>query len=343
MKDALPAALVGLDIAKNWFQVHGADAKGKPVFRHKLRRDQLEVFFSQLPATVIGMEACATAHHWARTLAGLGHRVRLLLPQYVKPFVKRSKTDSADAEAICETMRRFGIRDVPIKDREQKGSLLLHGARDLLVRQRTMLTNALRGFAAEFGLVVGQGAWNIAKLREVLHTADETVFPEVAHTTTQLIFAQWDALERKIEGLEKQIMAWHRTNEVSRRLASTPGIGPINATLLAATVPDARQFKSGREFAAWIGLVPKESSSGGKQRLGHISKRGNPYVRRLLIFGAQAVLRWTKRGKGMQTPWLLALIERRPPNIVAVAIANKMARIAWALLMRNETYRSATT
>jgi transposase len=340
--DIVPAASVGLDIAKTWFQVHGADAEGKPVFRHKLRRDQLEAFFQQLPATVIGMEACATAHHWARTLTALGHQVRLLPPQYVKPFVKRSKTDSADAEAICEAMRRSGIRDVPVKTCEQQGSLTLHRARDLLVRQRTMLTNALRGFAAEFGLIVGQGAWNVVKLREVLHTASGDVFPEIARATTQLLFAQLDELGRRIETLEKQIMAWHRASPESRRLATIPGIGPINATLMAATVPDPRQFKSGREFAAWIGLVPKETSSGGKQRLGHISKRGNPYMRRLLIVGAHAVLRWTKRGKGMQTPWLLALIERRPPNVVAVAIANKMARIAWALMMRNETYRSAT-
>ena len=341
MKDIVAAASVGLDIAKTWFQVHGADADGKPVFRYKLRRDQMEAFFQELPPTVVGMEACATAHHWARSLGALGHQVRLLPPEYVKPLVKRSKTDSADAEAICEAMRRSGIRDVPVKSCEQQGSLMLHRARDLLVRQRTMLTNALRGFAAEFGLVVGQGAWNITKLREVLQTVDEVTFPEVARATTQMLFAQWDELERRIETLEKRIMSWHRSNPESRRLATIPGIGPINATLMAATVPDARQFQSGREFAAWIGLVPKESSSGGKQRLGHISKRGNPYMRRLLIVGAHAVLRWTRRGKGMQSPWLLALIERRPANVVAVAIANKMARIAWALMMRNETYRSA--
>lgn len=276
MKDALPAALVGLDLAKNWFKVQGADAEGKPVFRYKLRRDQLTAFFGELPKTVVGMEACATAHHWARTLAGLGHRVRLLPPQYVKPFVKRSKADSADAEAICEAMRRSGIRDVPVKTCEQQGSLMLHRARDLLVRQRTMLTNALRGFAAEFGLVVGQGAWNIAKLREVLHTVDETVFPEVARTTTQLIFAQWDELERKIEALEKQIMAWHRTNEVSRRLASIPGIGPINATLLAATVPDARQFKSGRELRHGSGRCRRKARQAASKGLVTSRNGGTP-------------------------------------------------------------------
>jgi transposase len=194
-----------------------------------------------------------------------------LPPQYVKPFVKRSKTDSADAEAICETTWRSGIRDVPVKTCEQQRSLMLHRARDLLIRQRTMLTNALRGFAAEFGLVVGQGAWNIGKLRALLHTADDSIFPEIAQTTTQMLFGQWDELQRKIDTLEKRIMAWHRESPESRRLASIPGIGPINATLMAATVPDARQFRSGREFAAWIGQVPKESSSGGKQRLGLVT------------------------------------------------------------------------
>ena len=333
---------VGLDIAKTWFQAHGADHEGKLVFRRKLKRDQVLRFFAELPATTIGMEAFSTAHHWARQLAGLGHRVRLIPPQYVKPFVKRSKTDSADAEAICEALRRSGIRDVAVKTPEQQGSLMLHRARDLLVRQRTMLTNALRGFAAEFGLVVAQGAWNIAKLRELLHGADASVLPDEARDTAQMLFGQLDELGHKVELLERRIMAWHRSNEVSRRLASIPGIGPINATLITATVADAAQFRSGREFAAWIGLVPREHSSGGKQRLGGISKRGNPYLRRLLIVGAHAVLRWTRRGKGMQTAWLLGLIERRPANVVAVAIANKMARIAWALMARGGEYRSAT-
>ena len=333
---------VGLDIAKTWFQAHGADGEGKPVFRRKLRRDQVLRFFKDLPATTIGMEACSTAHHWARQLTGLGHRVRLIPPQYVKPFVKRSKTDTADAEAICEALRRSGIRDVAVKTPEQQGSLMLHRARDLLVRQRTMLTNALRGFAAEFGLIVPQGAWNITKLRELLHGANTSVLPDEARDTAQMLFGQLDELGHKIELLDRRIMAWHRSNEVSRRLASIPGIGPINATLIAATVADAAQFRSGREFAAWIGLVPREHSSGGKQRLGGISKRGNPYLRRLLIVGAHAVLRWTRRGKGMQTAWLLGLIERRPANVVAVAIANKMARIAWALMARGGEYRSAT-
>lgn len=239
-------------------------------------------------------------------------------------------------------MRRAGIRDVAVKTPEQQGALMLHRARDLLVRQRTMLTNAMRGFAAEFGLIVPQGVGNMTRLREILQTADAATFPDEARETAQTLFAQVDELRHQIELLDRRIMAWHRANAVSRRLASIPGIGPINATLIAATVTDAAQFRSGREFAAWIGLVPREHSSGGKQRLGGISKRGNPYLRRLLIVGAHAVLRWTRRGKGMQSAWLLGLIERRPANVVAVAIANKLARIAWALMARGGEYRSAT-
>lgn len=334
-------ALVGLDIAKNWFQVHATDGEGKPVLRRKLRRDQVVAFFAELRSVTVGIEACSTSHHWARTIERLGHRVRLIPPQYVKPFVKRSKTDSADAEAIAEAMRRCGIRDVAIKTPEQQAALAVHRARDLLVRQRTMLTNAVRGFAAEFGIVSARGAWHVPALRERLQEAEPEELPEAAREVLQVLFRQFDDLDRRIERLERQIMAWHRESEVSRRLATIPGIGPINATLIAATVPDASQFRSGREFAAWIGLVPREHSSGGKQRLGGISKRGNPYLRRLLIVGAHAVLRWTRRGKGMQTTWLAALIERRPPNVVAVAIANKVARIAWAVMARGGTYRSA--
>ena len=334
-------ALVGLDIAKNWFQVHAADREGRPVLRRKLRRDQVVAFFAEMPPVTVGIEACSTSHHWARTIERLGHRVRLLPPQYVKPFVKRSKTDSADAEAICEAMRRSGIRDVAIKSPEQQAALAVHRARDLLVRQRTMLTNAVRGFAAEFGIVSAKGAWHVPALRERLHGAEPEELPAAAREVLQVLFGQFDDLDRRIEQLERQIMAWHRESEVSRRLATIPGIGPINATLIAATVPDASQFRSGREFAAWIGLVPREHSSGGKQRLGGISKRGNPYLRRLLIVGAHAVLRWSQRGRGMQTPWLMALMERRPPNVVAVAIANKVARIAWAVMARGGVYRSA--
>ena len=331
---------VGLDIAKNWFQVHAADAEGKPVLRRKLRRDQVETFFAALPATVVGIEACSTSHHWARTIQSAGHRVRLIPPQYVKPFVKRSKTDSADAEAICEALRRAGIRDVAVKSRDQQAALAVHRARDLLVRQRTMLTNAIRGFAAEFGIVARQGPWHVSALRDHLKDIDEDTVPAAAGGAMALLFDQFDDLGERIDELEQRILAWHRASDVSRRLATVPGIGPLNATLIAATVADAAQFKSGREFAAWIGLVPREHSSGGKQRLGGISKRGNPYLRRLLIVGAHAVLRWTRRGKGMQTAWLTGLIERRPPNVVAVAIANKLARIAWALMARGGVYQS---
>jgi transposase len=334
-------ASIGLDIAKTWFQVHAADRDGKPVLRRKIRRDQVLQFFGSIPPCVIGIEACSTSHHWARAIESTGHQVRLIPPQYVKPFVKRSKTDSADAEAICEALKRAGIRYVPIKTRKQQASLALHRARDLLVRQRTMLTNMIRGTAAEFGIVVPTGSQRVGGLREALQSAELNVLPDEARGTVQLLFAQLDDLGQRIETLEQRILAWHRANDVSRRLASIPGIGPMNATLLAATVPDASQFKSGREFAAWIGLVPREHSSGGKQRLGGISKRGNPYMRRLLIVGAHAVLRWTRRGKGMQNDWLLGLIERKPANVVAVAIANKLARIAWAIMARGGVYQSA--
>ena len=238
-------------------------------------------------------------------------------------------------------LRRPGIRDVAVKSREQQAILAVHRARDLLVRQRTMLLNAIRGFAAEFGIVVAQGSWHVSALRERLRSAEDDELPAAARETIATLFEQLDELAGRIDVLERRILVWHRESEVSRRLATAPDIGPLNATPIAATVPDASQFSSGREFAAWIGLVPREHSSGGKQRLGGISKRGNPYLRRLLIVGAHAVLRWTRRGKGMQTPWLLGLIERKPANVVAVAIANKLARIAWALMARGGTYRSA--
>ena len=285
---------IGLDIAKSVFQVHGIDAPEKVVVRKQLRRRQVLEFFKALPPCLIGMEACATAHYWARELTKLGHEVRLMPAKDVKAYVKRNKNDAADAEAICEAVRRPTMRFVQIKSTEQQGRLMLHRARDLLMRQRTQVINAVRAHLAELGIVAVQG--------------------------------------------RDGIMVQHRLSEASKRLESIPGIGVIGATAIAATVPDPKVFGSGRDFAAWIGLVPREDSSGGKQKLGPISKRGDRYLRRILVVGACAVLRYARHKPG-KYPWLTKLLARKPFKVVAVALANKMARIAWALLAKGGTYR----
>jgi transposase len=331
--------MIGLDLAKNVFQVHGVDARERPVLRKRLSRTKVLAFFAQLPPCRVGMEACPGAHWWARQLVQLGHDVKLMPPQYVRPYVKRNKNDAADAEAICEALTRPSMRFVPVKSLEQQSALLLHRTRDLLVAQRTQLANALRGHLAEFGVVAAKGLGRVRELITLLAEAHDDRVPPLAREVLMAVVAQLRDVEQKIAELERQLLAWHRTNEVSQRLVTIPGVGPITATALVATVGDPAYFRSGRQFAAWLGLIPRQRSSGGKEWFGGISKRGDGYVRRLLVHGARAVVRWQKRGVTAPT-WLSDLLLRRPVNVATVALANKNARIAWALMVRNETFQA---
>ena len=319
-----------MDIAKKVFQVHGIDAKEKVVVRKQLRRSQVTAFFAALPPCLIGMEACATAHYWARELRKLGHEVRLMPAKDVKAYVKRNKNDAADAEAICEAVRRPTMRFVQVKSAEQQGRLMLHRTRDLLMRQRTQLINALRAHLAELGIVAAQGNAGLKELVKIIAGERDARLPVDAHASLVVLAAGLHAVQTMIGSIDKRIMIEHRSNEASKRLRSIPGIGIVGAS---AIVADPMAFRSGRDFAAWIGLVPREDSTGGKQKLGPISKRGDRYLRRILVVGACAVLRYA-RHKPEKYPWLTKLLERKPFKVVAVALANKMARIAWALLAR---------
>jgi transposase len=329
--------LIGLDIAKSVFQVCGVDEAGDVVLTKRLRRDGLLRIFAQQAPTVVALEACATAHHWGRELMGLGHEVRLLPPRYVKSYVWRNKTDAADAAAICAASRDRRIVAVPVKSMEQQAVLSLHRVRDLLVRQRTMLGNALRATLAEFGIVAPQGHAGLTQLRALV--GDGSGLPELAREAAAALTAQWSALHERIRGLERSIERHHRNDAQSQRLATIPGIGPITATAQAATLGDARHFRTGRHLAAWLGLTPKEHASGLKRRQGGISKRGDAYLRRLLILGAQSRLRRHKAQAADADPWLAALCQRRPTPVVATALANKTARIVWAVMTRGEPYR----
>jgi transposase len=328
---------VGLDLAKHVFQVHGVDANGATVLRKQLRRGQVLAFFAKMPPCLIGLEACATAHHWARELGALGHEVRLMPAQYVKAYVKRNKTDAADAEAICEAVRRPSMRFVPIKTAEHQAALLLHRGRERLVRLRTAVANALRAHLAEFGVTAPLGLRNLAGLIAIVRDETDARLPELARTVLRVLADQVEQLTTALATLEQQLMAWHKSNPVSQRLATIPGIGPIIATAIAATVAEPSEFRSGREFAAWLGLVPRQSSTGGKARQSGISKRGDRYLRRLMINGSSANLLRSKATNA--DPWVIGLRGRRPPLVVAVALANKTARIAWAVMQRQEDYR----
>jgi transposase len=332
---------VGLDLAKRIFQVHGVDAAGKVVIRRRLQRSEIAAFFADLPACLVGIEACATAHHWARLIGASGHQVRLIPPSYVKPYVRRSKTDAADAEAICEAVGRPSMRFVPVKSAHQQAALLHHRARDLLVRQRTMLINAIRGHLGEFGIIAPAGRRRVADLVNLLQGADDAEVPALAREALQSLFAELSALEIRIKVVEAVIMREHRSNAVSRRLTTIPGIGPITASALAGTIADPLAFKSGRELAAWIGLVPRQHSSGGKQKMGRVSKQGDRYLRRLLTVGATAVMRRLPGKTDGLSLWVRALLDRRPFRLVSLALANKMARIAWAIMVRPETYKAS--
>jgi transposase len=334
----MQVATIGLDLAKHVFQIHGIDAAEKVVVRKQLRRSQVMGFFEALPPCLIGMEACATAHYWARELTKLGHEVRLMPAKDVKAYVKRNKNDAADAEAICEAVRRPTMRFVRVKSAEQQGQLMQHRTRDLLMRQRTQVINALRAHMAELGIVAAQGREGTKALLAIIADDGDERLPVDARASLIVLAAQLQALQTLIGSIEKRIIALHRASEASKRLATTPGIGILGASAITTIVTDPKAFRSGRDFAAWVGLVPRQDSTGGKQKLGPISKQGDRYLRRILVVGAHAVLR-RARQHPEKYPWLTQLLARRPFKVVAVALANKMARIAWALLAKGGSYR----
>jgi transposase len=330
---------IGLDIAKNVFQVHGIDANERVVVRKQLRRGQVMKFFAALPPCLVGMEACATAHYWARELTKLGHEVRLMPAKDVKAYVKRNKNDAADAEAICEAVRRPTMRFVRAKSAEQQGRLMQHRTRDLLLRQQTQAINALRAHLAELGIVAAQGREGLKELLAIIADQADARLLVDARASLIILAAQLQALQTLIKSIEKRLLVQHRANEASKRLENIPGIGIIGASAIAATVTDPKAFRSGRDFAAWIGLVPRQDSTGGKQKLGPISKQGDRYLRRILVVGAHSVLRRAKQNPEKYL-WLTQLLARRPFKVVAIALANKMARIAWALLASGAKYRA---
>jgi len=329
---------VGIDLAKSVFQVHGVDEHGKVVLRKQLKRAQFALFFSNLPPCLIGMEACGSAHHWARKLQFFGHTVKLIAPQFVKPYVKSNKHDFADAEAICEAVARPNMRFVPVKNLEQQSILSLHRARQGFVKARTAQANQIRSLLAEFGLVVPKGITNVPRQIPLVLAEAEGELPGVFRQLIDGLLAHFHALHRQVTEMEVQIKAWHRDNEASRKLAEIPGIGPLGATALVASIGDAKSFKNGRQLAAWLGLVPRQHSTGGKQNLLGISKRGDVYLRTLMIHGARSAILATQRKPG-NTSWLAKLLDRRHPNVAATALANKNARVVWALLAHDREYQ----
>jgi transposase len=331
--------MIGLDTAKSVFQVHAVDETGRAQIRRKLSRTELIPFFEKQEACSVVMEACGAAHHWARLLTSLGHHVKLIAPEAVRPFVKKGKkNDAADAAALCEAASRPDMKFVPIKTAEQQAILALHSARSLLVKQQTMLVNAMRGLATEFGLTVPKG---ISRLDELTALVDaDEAFPETARRVFTELHKQYDSVLESIERIETKIVAHARGDETARRLATIPGIGPITASLIAATVTDISMFKSARHFAAWLGLVPRQYSTGGKTRLGRITKTGNREIRRLLVLGATSMVYRAEQWNSVVGAWTRGVLERRPVRLVTVALANKMARIAWALMTREEVYQA---
>ena len=328
---------IGLDLAKNVFQIHGVDASGRIVVRRQLRRSQVLPFFEKQAPCLVGIEACATSHHWARQIAKFGHEVRLMPARYVKPYVKRNKNDAADAEAICEAVTRPTMRFVEVKTEEQQSVLMLHRTRQLFVRQRTTLINAIRAHMAEFGIVAGIGRNGVERLLRLIDEGSDGRVPAVARECA--LRAQLVLVKRQILEADRRILAWHRSNELSRRLETIPGVGPLIATALVASIPDPHAFGSARDVPAWIGLVPKQNSTGGKARLGSISKAGNRYLRSMLVVGALSVIRRAKQVGYTRRAWLAELMARRPTKIAAIALANKIARIAWALMVSGTRYR----
>ena len=329
---------IGMDTSKSVFQLHGVDGSEQPVLKKQLRRKDVLTFFAKLSPTRIGMEACGASHYWARELRKLGHTVVLIPPQYVKPYVDRGKNDAADAEAICEAMSRPKVqkRFVPVKDAEGQACQMLIGTRHNLIRRRTQLTNTIRGFAAEFGLVAAKGLGRIEPLLERV-AADDTL-PKLAKELFAMHRVELVRLAAQIVEIDDRLMAFHRANEVSRRLVAVPTIGPIGACMLAMKAPDPHAFRSGRDFAAWIGLTPKNHSTAGKQRMGAITRAGDEALRSTLVVGATALIQQVLRGRSKPSPWLAELLKHKPPKLAAVALANKTARIAWKLMISGERY-----
>ncbi len=330
---------IGLDIAKSVFQVHGIDAEGNVIIRRQLKRRYVLPFFQKLPPCLVGIEACASSHYWSRELQALGHTVRLMPPAYVKPYVKRQKNDTADAEAICEAVTRANMRFVATKTPEQQSCLMLHRTRHLFIRQQTAVINVIRAHLAEFGIVAPVGRNGVEQLLDVVADAGDKRLPELARACVAALGVQLQTLKAQILNFDRRIMAWHRSNATSKRLDEIPGVGPALATALVASVADPKAFRSGRDFSAWIGLAPKQHSSGGKDRLGSISKQGDRYLRSLFTAGALAVIRYAKIHGTKRRPWLTALLARRPTKVAAIALANKMARMAWALMAKGERYK----
>ena len=333
---------IGVDLAKNVLQIHGVDEHGRTALKKQLKRAQVAEFFANLPACLIGMEACGSAHHWARKLESFGHTVKLMAPQFVKPYVKTNKNDAADAEAICEAVARPNMRFVPVKNIEQQSVLALHRVRQGFVKARTAQANQIRGLLSEFGIVIPQGIAHLAKrVPELIEDASNEL-TGAFRLLVQRLMDQLKALDQQVGEMEAQIKAWHGQNEASRKLEQIPGIGPITASALVASMGDAKNFNNGRQVAAWLGLVPRQHSSGGKPTLLGMSKRGDSYLRTLLIHGARSVI-YRVRQKADPSSWLNQLIQRRNPNVAAVALANKNARIVWTLLAHDREFRSGYT
>jgi transposase len=330
---------IGLDIAKSVFQVHGVDAEGNVILRRQLKRRYILAFFQKMPPCLVGIEACASSHHWSRELQALGHTVKLMPPAYVKPYVKRHKNDAADAEAICEAVTRANMRFVATKTPEQQSGLMLHRTRHLFIRQQTAVINAIRAHLAEFGIVAPVGRNGVEQLLDVVADSNDKRLPEVARPCVAALGVQLRMLKAQILEFDRRIMAWHRSNETSQRLDKIPGVGPALATALVASVADPKAFRSGRDFSAWIGLVPKQHSSGGRDKLGSISKQGDRYLRSLFTAGALAVIRYAKIHGARHRPWLTSLLARRPTKVAAIALANKIARMAWAMMAMGERYK----
>jgi transposase len=330
---------IGFDLAKNVFQVHAVDGEGRVVLQRRLRRSAVRAFFAGLPPCLVGMEACGSAHYWARELSGLGHEVKLLGPGDVQAYVRRNKTDAADAAAICEAVTRPHLRAVPVKSAAQQAVAVQHRVRDLLVRQRTQLINALRGHLSEFGLIAARGPGGLRALKAALAEASESALPRLAREVLEEAVSAIAALETRLARIDRAIVAANRADETARRLLTIPSVGPLCASAFAGLVADAAAFRSGRDFAAWLGLTPREHSSGGRQRLGRISKKGDRYLRRLLVVGATSILRRPDSAGPGLAAWIRALAARKPARLVTVALANKIARIVWACMARRETFR----
>ena len=329
---------IGFDIAKSVFQVHGVDSVGQVAVRRQLKRRQVIAFFQKLPACLVGIEACASSHYWSRELQAVGHTVRLMPPAYVRPYVKRQKNDMADAEAICEAVTRANMRFVPTKTPEQQSGLTLHRTRHLFIRQQNSVINAIRAHLAEFGIVAPVGRKGVEQLLRIVTDPSDKRLPEVVRSCVIALGSQLLSLKKQILDFDRMIMAWHRSDETSRRLDCIPGVGPLLATALVVSVADPKTFRSGRKFSAWIGLVPKQHSTGGREKLGSISKQGDRYLRSLFVAGALAVIRYAKMHGTKHRPWLTALLARRPTKVAAIALANKLARITWAMMATGTRY-----